>query len=134
MLNDAPFRILVIDDDREICDFVRIVGEGLGSRVCTATNGKEVRAALLVQVPDLICLDIIMPDEDGVELVGYLREQSFPNQLLLMSRNREYLDSTALLARGYGIRCLEPLAKPFGEAKVAETIARAMAEKASAAA
>lgn len=58
-------RILVIDDDEDICTTCRIVLEGGGYEVATASSGAEGLAAVKTFAPDLIILDIMMEEPDS---------------------------------------------------------------------
>jgi DNA-binding NtrC family response regulator len=65
--------ILVVDDEPDIRDLVREILEDEGYRVSVAENGETARAAFARDAPDLVLLDIWMPDVDGITL---LREWS----------------------------------------------------------
>jgi DNA-binding NtrC family response regulator len=65
--------ILVVDDEPDIRDLVREILEDEGYRVSVAENGETARAAFARGAPDLVLLDIWMPDVDGITL---LREWS----------------------------------------------------------
>ncbi|MCB1714231.1 MAG: response regulator, partial [Candidatus Competibacteraceae bacterium] len=61
--------ILVVDDEPDIRDLVKEILEDEGFEVSTAQNGQEAREARRARRPDLILLDIWMPDIDGVSLL-----------------------------------------------------------------
>ncbi|MGK2925747.1 MAG: sigma-54-dependent transcriptional regulator [Lysobacterales bacterium] len=65
--------ILVVDDEPDIRDLVREILEDEGYRVSVAENGETARSAFVRGAPDLVLLDIWMPDVDGITL---LREWS----------------------------------------------------------
>ncbi len=68
-------RILIIDDEKDLCFFVRQNLKLLGNyEVIIARNGKEGIRAARVRKPDLILLDIIMPGLDGFEVLKRLKE------------------------------------------------------------
>ena len=69
-------RILVVDDENDIRELVRDILSEEGYTVDTAANAAEARAACARQAPDLVLLDIWMPDTDGITL---LREWSQTN-------------------------------------------------------
>ena len=64
-----PSHILVVDDEPDIRDLVKEILEDEGFEVSTAQNGQEAREARRARRPDLILLDIWMPDIDGVSLL-----------------------------------------------------------------
>jgi len=69
-------KILLVDDDPDIRDSLRIVLEGNGYTVQAAGNGREALAALEAQVPDLMLLDIMMAtDTEGFDLAFELKNQ-----------------------------------------------------------
>jgi two-component system phosphate regulon response regulator PhoB/two-component system alkaline phosphatase synthesis response regulator PhoP/two-component system response regulator VicR len=68
--------ILVVDDDRDIRDVLRIVLEKNGYSVRMAANGREALSALKAEAPDLIILDIMMAtDTEGFDLAYELRSK-----------------------------------------------------------
>ena len=68
-------RILVVDDENDIRELVREILSEEGYAVETAGNAAEARAACAQQAPDLVLLDIWMPDTDGVTLTLNGRKQ-----------------------------------------------------------
>jgi len=69
--------ILLVDDDPDIQDSLRIILEGNGYRVRTASNGREAKAALEEKLPDLMILDIMMTtDTEGFDLAYELKDNA----------------------------------------------------------
>jgi PAS domain S-box-containing protein len=66
--------VLVVDDDPEVLDLVRQVLEEEKINVRTAENGLKALDSLKEMIPDLILLDLMMPEMDGFELINRLRE------------------------------------------------------------
>jgi two-component system alkaline phosphatase synthesis response regulator PhoP len=58
-------RILVVDDERDVVELLKFLLEKDGYQVTTAFNGKEGLAAATAQKPDLVLLDVMMPEMDG---------------------------------------------------------------------
>lgn len=69
-------RILVVDDDRDIRKILNHILEKAGFLVSLAQNGRETLKTLEESPPDLILLDIMLPDMDGTELVERIRRLS----------------------------------------------------------
>jgi len=69
-------KVLVIDDDRDICDLVRIALEGKGMTVRSAMTGEEGIKAADDFTPDVILLDHNLPDMFGTETAKRIRETS----------------------------------------------------------
>ncbi len=97
-MNENP-RILVVDDEPDILEFVKYNLQKEGFNVSTAENGlKGLEEARLVK-PDLIILDIMMPEMDGVEVCRQLRsEELFNNTVIafLTARDEDYSQIAAL--------------------------------------
>ncbi|HEY7114976.1 MAG TPA: response regulator [Tepidisphaeraceae bacterium] len=66
--------ILVVDDEQRIRDLLRNVLAGQGHKICVASNGSEALMALEVSRPDLVLLDVAMPEMDGIQFLRVLRE------------------------------------------------------------
>lgn len=66
-------RILAVDDDASICDFYSTALKTLGYDVTCAGNGKKAKEAVAAHKPDLILMDIMMPDQDGISLTREMR-------------------------------------------------------------
>ena len=66
-------KIIVVDDELDILDFVQISLEADGFEVITASSGKEALAKIKQELPDLILLDIMMPQMDGYEVIKILK-------------------------------------------------------------
>jgi DNA-binding response OmpR family regulator len=66
-------KILIVDDELDILDFVQISLEADGFEVITASSGKEALAKIKQESPDLILLDLMMPQMDGYEVMKILK-------------------------------------------------------------
>ncbi len=92
--------ILVADDERKITDMLRRTLAYEGYHVITAANGREALAQAWSQRPDIIVLDWMMPDLDGIEVARRIRENGPTPILMLTARDTiddrvEGLDSGA---------------------------------------
>jgi two-component system, OmpR family, alkaline phosphatase synthesis response regulator PhoP len=86
-------KILIVDDEKDILEFLKYNFEKEGYAVYTAENGIEGKSLAYKNRPDLIILDIMMPGMDGVELCKDLRESSdFSDTLIvfLTARGEDY--------------------------------------------
>lgn len=72
----SKHKILLVDDDPDILEFIQYNLEKEGYEVATATNGLEAVKMAKSIVPDLILLDVMMPEMDGVETCAKIRETS----------------------------------------------------------
>ena len=81
--------ILVVDDDPHIRDVVIFALEKAGMKTLSATNGTEALSCAAAQKPDLVVLDISMPEMDGLDVCRRLRKNSDLPVLFLSSRDEE---------------------------------------------
>jgi DNA-binding response OmpR family regulator len=68
----ARTKILVVDDDKKIMDLVRVYLEKDGYRVLTAYDGLRVLELARQKQPDLMVLDLMLPDMDGLDVCRIL--------------------------------------------------------------
>ncbi|NLD09752.1 MAG: response regulator, partial [Xanthomonadaceae bacterium] len=82
---DNPAKILIVDDEQDICDLVSDILQDEGYEVAVAYNGAEANALKESTDPDLILLDIWMPDIDGISLLKSWREAGNMAPVIMMS-------------------------------------------------
>jgi CheY-like chemotaxis protein len=73
MMRDAPGKVLVVDDDPEIVTFLSTLLEREGIESSVATSAAAALEQLQQGRPDLVLLDIAMPDRDGIDLCRELK-------------------------------------------------------------
>lgn len=106
-------RLLLIDDDPEFGDFVRRVAETCGFEVHVMQEPKSFIANYEQLAPDLIALDLAMPETDGIELLRFLAAQGCHVPVLIVSGFDERLIETARrLGTERGLRMAGVVAKP----------------------
>ncbi|MFN8377423.1 MAG: response regulator [Anaerolineae bacterium] len=88
--------VLVVDDELQIRRFLRISLEGNGYQVIEAASGHEAVARVAQSRPDLILLDMGLPDMDGMEVIGRLREWTKTPILILSVRDSDQDKVSAL--------------------------------------
>ena len=109
-------RVLVVEDDREIRSLLQSSLGVEGFEVQTAVSVSEAAALLQHSLPDLVLLDLGLPDGDGIDLVRQVRRQhSLP--LLVVSARHQEAEKVKLLDAGAD----DYLTKPFS---VSELLAR----------
>ena len=109
-------RILVIDDEPQIQRFLRPALEAAGYDAISATTAREGRQLLLARAPDLVILDLGLPDADGKDVIGDIRGFSPVPIIVLSARERES-EKVEALDRGAD----DYIEKPFG---ISELLAR----------
>jgi two-component system KDP operon response regulator KdpE len=83
------FRILVVDDEERIVNFLRSKLKASGYEVLTAGNGVEGLEQVEAQEPDLIVLDLLMPKMDGLEMLKELRSFSTLPVIILTAKGTD---------------------------------------------
>jgi two-component system KDP operon response regulator KdpE len=102
------FRILVVDDEERIVNFLRSKLKASGYEVLTASNGLEGLEQAQAQETDLIVLDLIMPKMDGLEMLKELRTFSAVPVIILTAKGAD-----ADRIRGFQLGADDYLPKPF---------------------
>ena len=102
-------RVLIIDDEPAISRALKPALEGHGFKVTTSATGMEGLAQVEASGPDLILLDLGLPDIDGVDLAGRLRALT-PAPIIVLSVRDAEQDKIAALDNGAD----DYLTKPFG--------------------
>ncbi len=112
--------ILVVDDNPDIVTIVKTILEGKGFGVQSAINGSEAFSQLGEQKPDLIILDVMMPQMDGLEVLRKLRETpdylSIP--VILLTAKVQYED----VLKGYKLGADYYITKPFTSSQLINAI------------
>jgi two-component system KDP operon response regulator KdpE len=82
-------RILVVDDEERIVRFIRLNLEQDGFQVVEALTGKQAMEKLRQALPDLILLDVMLPDLDGFEVLRMVRENHEVPIIMLTAKTEE---------------------------------------------
>jgi two-component system KDP operon response regulator KdpE len=102
-------RILVVDDEPQILRFLKPSLTAAGYDVIVATTGKDALKAAATQSPDVILLDLGLPDMDGKEVISDIRNWSKTPILVLSARDRE-----AEKIAAFDLGADDYVNKPFG--------------------
>jgi DNA-binding response OmpR family regulator len=88
-VDEAPARILVVDDDQTVAEIVARYLQREGFVVETAANGKVALQRALAEPPDLVVLDLMLPGMDGLEVCRRLRALAPVPVIMLTARGQE---------------------------------------------
>ncbi len=113
-------RLLVVEDDPQVRAMLTRALRYEGFEVAAASDGAEAMAALRSSRPDLLLLDLLLPDADGVELCGRLRDEGDIVPILMLTARDTVSDRVA----GFEAGADDYLVKPFS---TAELVARVRA-------
>jgi DNA-binding response OmpR family regulator len=90
-------KILIVDDDQNILRLYKEELEEDGYTIVTASNGQEALEQFDRESPDLVTLDILLPDIDGIKLLRQMKEKR-PRMPIIMSTAYDYRDDFAVWA------------------------------------
>lgn len=120
----VKFKILIIEDDKVILKFVSLALVTNGYEVLSAESGISGISIFLSQNPDLILLDLGLPDLDGMEVLKQIRDQKTTPVIVISARGRE-VDKVAALDHGAN----DYVTKPFNVGEVLARIRVALRNK-----
>jgi CheY-like chemotaxis protein len=121
-------RILVADDDEDLRELLRLMLAKMGHEVVLAKNGKEAVDFCAEQLPDLVLTDLIMPEREGLETIGSLR-QTWPHLKIIAMSGGARMNAGDLLKIAKLMGAREVLAKPFSHQDLQNTIDSVLAGK-----
>ena len=120
-MTEPTARILVVDDEPQIRKFLRLGLEGHGYAVLEAATAEAAQRVAVAEQPELIVLDLGLPDREGFGVLSALREWSRVPVLVLSVRNRE-----AEKVRAFDLGADDYVVKPFGMAELLARIKAAL--------
>lgn len=103
------YKILIVEDDTNISNFVKTILETSGYQVIRANNGKEGQMMFLSHSPDIVILDLGLPDMDGIDFIRSANNKSDISIIVLSARadEKDKVEALDLGASDY-------ITKPFG--------------------
>jgi DNA-binding response OmpR family regulator len=119
VVTELPSPILVVDDDPKIVRLVRTYLEREGFRVVDATDGREALAAIAVEAPALVVLDLMLPHVDGLAVIRAVRRTD-RTPIIVLSARGTTADRIAGLSEGAD----DYLPKPFSPAELVLRVRR----------
>jgi two-component system OmpR family response regulator len=124
----APVRrVLVVDDEPAIRELLAMVCAYEGWDVTTAATGEAALGAVRADPPDVVLLDRMLPDLDGLAVLRGIRDSSPAVPVIMVTARDSAEDRAALLAAG----ATGYVTKPFGVAALADEIRRAFGQVAA---
>ncbi len=109
----AKISILIIEDEKNICDFIATVLTNQNYRVYKSYSGKDGLSQITSRCPDLILLDLGLPDADGMDIIRQVRDWSGMPIIVISARTQEK-DKVAALDLGAD----DYITKPFGTSEL----------------
>jgi DNA-binding response OmpR family regulator len=122
-----PLRMLIIDDEPEICDFLRDIALGIGYEVVTANRAEQFKEAFREKPADVILLDLTLPGTDGIELLYYMAEMKTRARILIVSGYDESIRRMAYtIGQARGLDMAGVLPKPLRVAELRKLLTQFM--------
>ena len=100
----VPTKVLIVEDDPNIVDLVRSNLAVRGFDTVLSTDGSKVLTLLDTEQPDIVLLDLMLPDSDGFELCRQIRERSPVAIIVVSARGGERVGGLVGGPRGEGQR------------------------------
>ena len=125
-------RILCIEDEPEMIDLIRLILERKGFEVLGAVGGQEGLEAIRSEKPDLILLDLMMPDVDGWEVYRQMKADSELQHIpvVVVTAKAQSIDKVLGL---HIAKVDDYVTKPFGPSDLLESVERVLRKKEAAA-
>jgi DNA-binding response OmpR family regulator len=102
-------KLLIVDDEKKLCDYLKNYFGSRGHQVFTANNAKDALALVTKESPELVLLDVNMPDMNGLEVLRLVKRDSPKTRVIMITVNDD--DDTREKARLFGAD--EFIRKPF---------------------
>src|SRR5271168_4546858 len=119
----ASKTVLIVDDDFELVEGLRMVLERQGFRVLRASNGQEGKAAIYNQRPDLVILDMMMPRKGGYPVLEHFKGKADAPPIIMITANEGMRHKA--YAEYLGV--IDYIRKPFAMERLMEAVAKGLA-------
>ncbi len=118
-------RLLIVDDEPDFGEFVRQVAQTLGYKVMVTTNGRDFQQGYNDFQPNLILLDMVMPDMDGNEVLLWLLQKGYSAGLIITTGySPDYAQEAKTLAEFNGLQKVSTLTKPVRSIELRSALTR----------
>jgi len=111
-------KVLVIDDDPDVLEFLRAFFKNLGHDVVLKDSAKEGLREVVLNQPDLVLLDIMMPDKDGLTLLKEIKDVDKEVSVAMITA---YKDAERVI-EAFRLGALDCLLKPFNLDYIINTV------------
>jgi two-component system response regulator VicR len=114
-------KVLVVDDEPDTLELVKLVLESGGFETALASSGQEALSQMEAAKPDLVLLDIMMPDMDGWEVFRKIREKYSKIPIAILTAKSQNIDRLLGL---HVLKADDYITKPFGKNELIERVKR----------
>jgi len=112
-------KIMVVDDEPDTVDLIKLVLETEGLEVMTAYSGSECLEKIALERPDGVLLDIMMPEMDGWEVFKNIREKYGNLPVAMLTVRNQDIDKMLGL---HVLKADDYITKPFGRKELVERV------------
>jgi two-component system response regulator VicR len=117
--NVSAKKVLVVDDEPDTLELVKLVLESAGFKTMLATSGREALKLAQTSKPDLVLLDIMMPDMDGWEVFRKLKEKDPAIPIAILTAKAQNIDRLLGL---HVLKADDYITKPFGKNELIDRV------------
>ncbi|HEY6586403.1 MAG TPA: response regulator [Candidatus Methanoperedens sp.] len=110
--DNSTKKVLVVDDEPDTLELVKLVLESGGFEAVLANNAKEALAQIAAVRPDLVLLDIMMPDMDGWDVFRKMKERDPGIPIAILTAKAQNIDKLLGL---HVLKADDYITKPFGK-------------------
>lgn len=110
--DNSTKKVLVVDDEPDTLELVKLVLESGGFEVMLANNGMEALAQIETTKPDIVLLDIMMPDMDGWDVFRKIKERNSDIPIAILTAKAQNIDKLLGL---HVLKADDYITKPFGK-------------------
>ena len=114
--------ILIVDDDPELSDGLRILLERQGYRVLQARDGQQAKSLIYQQRPDLVILDMMMPRMGGYPVLEHFRDKADAPPIIMITAN----EGSRHKAYAEYLGVIDYIRKPFAMERLLESVERGL--------
>ncbi len=123
-------RLLIIDDDKDFGEYVRQAAEEAGFEVDVTTRARDFKESFESFNPDVIMLEVVMPDVDGIELINWLSEQGCTARLIIVTGySPKYAEMARTLSVAKGMTFAIAVSKGIFIAEIREILSVQVTQK-----
>ena len=119
--DNSTKKVLVVDDEPDTLELVKLVLESGGFEAILANNGKEALAQIATVRPDLVLLDIMMPDMDGWDVFRKMKERDPGIPIAILTAKAQNIDKLLGL---HVLKADDYITKPFGKNELINKVKR----------
>ncbi len=117
-------KVLYVDDSEETLEVVQIILAKSGYQILTASSGKQAVEVCSKEQPDLVLMDINMPDLDGFTSIQHLRSRGYNNPVVMLTASENEEDR----AKAKAIGCADYILKTLDMRDIESVIDRYIAD------